>query len=255
MVRQQFGKLDPKWGLEPFPSLFLTLPGSWEEAYTLLQEGLVESLAGLKRFVGPRSVEMADGRVVDEIDAVVMCTGYEADWSALPFVETSKPTAYGYAGPPIYRMYLNLFPPKYADSCVLMCYSAFGKANGFSFSDVASMAISNLWQGKEKLPPREEMEAHIDKHQEWVAGRWNIDHTIDVSCVKAYEFQGWLHRVAGTGMENLGWGLKGWLFWLKDRKLSSLINDGVETAHAFRLFETGKRKTWPGARDDESRFG
>lgn len=29
----------------------------------------------------------------------------------------------------------------------------------------------------------------------------------------------------------------------------NLMNNGVETAHMYRYFETGKRKTWDGARD------
>lgn len=250
MVRKQFGKLDPKFGLEPWPNLFLTLPGSWDDVYTLMKEGRVDNLKGLNKFLGPRTVEMSDGRILDDIDAVIMCTGYQADWSPTPFVETSKPRSHGYDGPPIHRLFMNLFPPQYADSCIMLCYSAFGKSNGFSFSDVTSMAVSRIWRGLEKLPSREAMEAQIDRNQEWVAGRWSLDHTIDVSAVKTYEFQPWLHRVAGTGMENLGWGWKGWLFWLRDKKMSNLMNDGVETAHAYRFFETGKRKTWPGAREE-----
>jgi len=39
---------------------------------------------------------------------------------------------------------MNLFPPKYADSMVLLCYSALEKNHGFSFSDVTSMAASNI---------------------------------------------------------------------------------------------------------------
>jgi len=250
LVRRTIGKLDPAWKLEPFPSVNLVLPGSWEMVLDLLIEGRVESLSGIRRFVGPRSIEFADGRVVDDVDAVILCTGYRADWGPAPFVETSKPGAHGYAGPPIYRLYMNMFPPEYADSCVMLCYSAFGKSNGFSFADVTSLAVSNVWRGVEKLPSRADMERHIDRHQKWVASRWAEDHTIDTGCVKQWEFQGFLHRAAGTGMENLGWGWKGWLFWLKDRKMYKLMNNGVETAHAYRYFETGKRKIWEGARDE-----
>lgn len=76
-----------------------------------------------------------------------------------------------------------------------------------------------------------------------------MDDKIDVSMVKQWEYQSFLHEAAGTGMENLGWGLQGWKFFLKDPKMSYLMNNGVETAHAFRFFETGKRKAWPGARE------
>lgn len=247
--RRIFGKLDPAWGLEPFPNITLTLPGAWEDVVPLLRSGAVTSLPGIRRFTGPRSIELDDGRSLDGIDAVICATGYRADFSIAPFLDTSKPQAYGYQGEPIYRMYMNMFPPRYADSCALLCYSAFGKSNGFSFSDVTSLAVSNVWRGIEPLPTRAEMERHIDAHQKWVASRWAVEPRSDPSAVKQWEFQGFLHRAAGTGMENLGWGLKGWKFWLKDRKMYNLMNNGVETAHMYRYFETGKRKTWEGARE------
>ena len=145
---------------------------------------------------------------------------------------------------------MNIFPPKYADSAAMVCYSGFGKNNGFSFSDVISMAISSVWRGLETLPPREEQEAWIDNHQNWIAKRWHQEPGTALSAVKNYEFQPWLHKAAGTGMENLGWGLAGWKFWWSDMKMYNLMANGVETAHMFRYFETGKRKTWAGARDE-----
>lgn len=248
LVKSMFGPLDPAWKLEPFPNITLSLPGVWEHVIPLLRDGTVTSISGVKRFLGPKSVEFDDGTVLDDVDALVLCTGYSADWSIAPFVETSSPKTPGYAGPPIYRMYLNMFPPRYADSCALLNYSAYGKNNGFSFADVTSSAVSSVFRGIEALPAREEMERHIDNHQEWVAERWKLDPHCDTSMVKQWEFQGFLHRAAGTGMENLGWGWKGWKFWFQDRKMYSLMNHGVETAHGFRYFETGRRKTWDGAR-------
>jgi len=112
-----------------------------------------------------------------------------------------------YSGPPIARLFMNMFTPEYADSMAILAYSAYGKSNGFSFADVASMAISNIWRGisSDMIPPREEMERKIDDHHKWIAGRvYQYDHT-DVSAVKQAEFQGFLHDAAGTGMENLGW--------------------------------------------------
>jgi len=93
------------------------------------------------------------------------------------------------------------------------------------------------------------MEAHIDAHHDWVAALWRLDNKMDTSIVKTYEYQTFLHDAAGMGMKNLGWGLKGWKFWFKDPKMSYMMNNGVETAHAFRYFETGKRTAWHGARE------
>jgi dimethylaniline monooxygenase (N-oxide forming) len=248
-------KVDPAWGLGNPASVTLSISLVMEEIIDLLHEGKVTSMAGIKRFIGPRSVEFTDGTVLDDIDAVVCCTGYLADFDLAPFIEMSTPkmdmAGKPYGGPPIARLFMNLFPPAHADSMAVLAYSQFGKNNGFSFSDVTSMAVSNIWRGisSEMVPNRTKLEQAVDKHHAWVASRWQLDHNIDVSMVRQWEFQGFLHKAAGTGMENLGWGPKGWLFWLRDPKMSYLMNHGAETAHAFRFFETGKRRVWPGARE------
>lgn len=241
------GKFDPAWRLDPFPSTLLSLPGSSETIIPALKDGSLTSLHGLKRFLGPRSIEFDDGTILDNVDAVICGTGYSADFSVAPFIEMSRPANYG--GPEIARMWNNMFPPKYADSICMLCYSSYGKNNGFSFCDVSSMAVSNIWRGTHPLPPQDEMEREIDAHHAWVASRWRLDNQVDVSMVKQWEFQGRLHDAAGTGMDSLGWGWKGWKFWFRDPKMSYLMNNGVETAHAYRFFDTGKRKAWPGARD------
>ncbi|KAF4463612.1 flavin-containing monooxygenase [Fusarium albosuccineum] len=243
-------KVDPEWRLKPFPTVTLRLPGLIEDLLPHLQDGTLTSLHGIKSFPGGRSIEFDDGTVLDDIDSVIFTTGYHADFSVAPFVETSRPQHHLYEGPPMHRLYMNVFPPKYADSCAMLCYSAFGKSNGFSFSDVMSMAISNIWRGVSSLPSYEQMEQWVNSHQAWVAGNWAIEPRLDVSMVKQYEFQPWMHQQAGTGMENLGWGWAGWKFWWKDRKMYNLMNHGVETAHMYRYFETGKRKTWEGAREE-----
>jgi dimethylaniline monooxygenase (N-oxide forming) len=247
MIKQTWSDLDPAWGLVPPPSVGLSPRALSESVIPALRDGSLTSLKGIKCFTGPRSIEFADGTVLNDIDAVICATGYRADFNAAPFLEKSRPSNYG--GPDIVRLWMNLFPPKYADSIVMLCYSAFGKNNGFSFSDVTSMAVSNVWRGVHPTPTVEEMEKHIDSHQAWVASRWRLDNNVDVSMVKSWEYQSFLHKAAGTGMENLGWGWKGWKFWFHDPKMSYMMNHGVETAHAFRYFETGKRKAWPGARD------
>ncbi|RKL31586.1 hypothetical protein BFJ72_g10990 [Fusarium proliferatum] len=252
LLSSQFSdvKLDPEWRIQSFRNPTLRLPGLIQDIVPHLQDGSLKSLYGIKRFLGGRSIEFDDGTVVDDVDSVILTTGYCADFSVSPFIEKSMPKSPTCRGPAIQRLYMNVFPPKYADSCAVLCYSAFGKNNGFSFSDVMNMAISNIWRGVSKLPSYQEMEQWVDDHQKWVAANWAREPHLDVSMVKQYEFQPWMHQQAGTGMENLGWGLAGWKFWWKDRQMYNLMNHGVETAHMFRYFETGKRKTWEGARDE-----
>jgi dimethylaniline monooxygenase (N-oxide forming) len=247
MMKLLYGDLDPAWGLGTPPSLSLSPRALNENIIPSLRDGSLTSLPGIKRFVGPSSIEFADGTVLDDIDAVIYATGYLADFSMATFLETSRPSNYG--GPDMARLWMNLFPPRYADSMVMLCHSALGKNNGFSFSDVTSMAVSNVWRGVYPMWTVKEMDRHIDSHQDWVASRWRLDNNIDTSMVKTWEYQSFLHEAAGTGMENLGWGWKGWKFWFQDPKMSYMMNHGVETAHAFRYFETGKRKAWPGAKE------
>ncbi|KAL6914652.1 hypothetical protein FSST1_012412 [Fusarium sambucinum] len=243
-------KLDPAWRLKEFKDLTLSLPGLIEHVLPLLRDGSVTSLHGIKRFTGGKSIEFEDGTIIDDVDSVIFTTGYQGDFSLAPFVEQSIPKSPNYEGPAIHRLYMNVFPPKYADSCVMLCYSAYGKNNGFSFSDVMNMAISNIWRGVSDLPTYNQMEEWVDDHHGWLASNWAREPTVDLSMVKQYEFQPWMHRKAGTGMENLGWGWPGWKFWWEDRKMYNLMNHGVETAHMFRYFDTGKRSTWDGARDE-----
>jgi dimethylaniline monooxygenase (N-oxide forming) len=47
--------------------------------------------------------------------------------------------------------------------------------------------------------------------------------------------------------EMLGYGLKGWGFWLRDWKFCNLLMGGIESPLVDRQFE-GKRKKWEDAR-------
>jgi dimethylaniline monooxygenase (N-oxide forming) len=247
-MRKHWGRLDPAWRILPAPPISLSLPGASNSLIPLLQEGKIISMYGIRRFTGRRSIEFDDGTVLDDVEAVICATGYTANLEVAPFLERSQPPNYG--GPDLVRLWMNIFPPKYADSMALLCHSAYGKNNGFSFNDVQSMAISNIFRGIHPLPSVQIMHAWVDAHQEWLASRWRENPlSFTSSAVKTWEFQTFLHEVAGTGMDNLGYGWNGWKFFFKDPKMSYLMNNGVETAHAFRYFETGKRKTWDGARE------
>lgn len=245
-----WGRLDPAWRLLPSPSITLSLPGASDTLIPLLRAGLITSLHGLTRFLGPDTLEFSDGTVLPSIDAVICATGYAADLSVTPWLAHSSPP--NYSGPPLVRLWHNIFPPEHADSLALLCHSAYGKNNGFSFNDVQALAVSNIFRGTHALPARAAMHADIDAHHAWLATRWARDTTpgsFDRSMVRAWAFQAFLHEAAGTGMENLGWGWKGWWFWVREPRMSWVMNHGVETAHAFRFFETGKRKRWEGARE------
>ena len=79
------------------------------------------------------------------------------------------PAAHNYAGAPIRRLQMNIFPPQYPDPCAILMYIAYGKSNGFFLSDVISMTMSNFWRGLTPVlitfpPLHADMEAAINAH-------------------------------------------------------------------------------------------
>jgi dimethylaniline monooxygenase (N-oxide forming) len=147
---------------------------------------------------------------------------------------------------------MNIFPPAYSDSMAILCYCSYWKANSFSFNDVMSLAVSNVFRGAHRLPSIPDMRKEIDQHHDWLASVHHEDKaqdSFDPNMVQGWRFNRQIHDAAGTGMEALGWGRAGWKFWWRDPKMYKLMNSGLETAHAYRFFDTGKRKAWARARE------
>lgn len=250
-MKKVWGQLDPKWRILPAPSAAISLPGASDVIIPLLREGKVESIQGIRRFIAPKTIELSDGTFLEDIDAVICATGYSANISvASSFLTSRRPS--GYDGPSLANLYMNIFPPDYTDSMAILCYCSYCKTNGFSSNDVMSVAVSNVFRGAHRLPSKPDMIKEIHKHHDWLASVYREDKTqgsFDPNMVQGWRFNSQIHDAAGTGLEALGWGIKGWKFWWKDPKMYKMMHSGIETAHAYRFFETGKRKTWSGARD------
>ena len=240
-------EIDPAWGLKPSPSMSTVLPCINEGLIPNLAKGTITSVRGFRRFVGERSVELEDGTILQDIDAVVLGTGYTADTSVTPWLKTSVPKNYG--GGALPRLFLQVFPPENADSlAVLNHYAATDCA--WVVSELSSMAIAQLWSGRSSFPSRAEMDASVDKLQELEAKRWRQDHSIQPGAIPAAEFYRFMHTRAGTGVrEAMSWGPSGWSFRWKRPEVSKLMSWGVVTPFMMRLVETGKRKTWDGAEE------
>lgn len=240
-------EVDPTWGLKPPPSSATTLPCSNESLIPHLAAGLITSVKGMRRFTGARSVEIDDGTVLEDIDAVVLGTGYLNDLTITPWVRTSSPANYN--GPPLADLFLQIFPPEHADSVAFL--------NTFSVLDcpwvmgeLSSMAIAQLWTGRSTFPSRSRMEASIRKQQRRNATLWRKDHSAQGREVRPPEFYHFMHRAAGTGVTDaLSWGWSGWMFRRRDPEMCRMMGWGIITPHMMRLIETGKRKTWEGARE------
>ncbi len=247
----------PEWHFSPAPSLKYSVPIISDELVPVLEKGAVESVAGIDRVVGPREVQLTDGRRL-EVDTIIFCTGYVTKFTVIEpqFDPMQKPPAAwtassGSRGKPLPRLYRNIFPPQHSDSLAFMGCVAFSTA-AFQLYDLASMAVAQVWKGTSALPTPAEMERAVDEHQAWVCASANRG-PVFPGMVKPHEWMDWANDTAGTGVaEKLGWGWQGWKFWLTEPKLCSLLMSGVYSPHIYRLFD-GKRKKWPDAREEIER--
>ncbi len=238
-------EVDPAWGLKPSPSMSTALPCVNEGLVPCLARGTITSVKGFRRFLGPRSVELEDGTVLDDIDVVVLGTGYTADTTITPWLKTDMPAGYG--GLPLPRLFLQVFPPEYADSFAFL--NSFAATDcAWVVSELSAMAIAQLWRERSSFPSSKAIDTSVKKLQELQVSLWRKDNSVQPGIVPASEFYRFMHNSAGTGIrEALGWGASGWGFWWKEREMSRLAGWGVVTPFMMRLLETGKRKKWDGA--------
>jgi len=268
VARQRWGPSDAAWRLEPAPSL-VEGPRAIcvnDELIPLLREGKLTSVHEIQKVVGPRSIQVVDGSIIDNVDAIVACTGYCENYYSIPAVTVTHvlPHLKTHAA---YQpnLYMSIFPPKYADSLAILNH-IFVPENAATIGELASIALGQLWSGRASFPTLEEMEVDIKDDQRVFAMNAS-KHGVDVHYdkpVRCHKVMRFLEETAGTGLyESLGWGWKGWRFWWDDRRFYNMVAWGVYTPSIYRLFETGKRKAWPGARtaiihaneECERRFG
>jgi dimethylaniline monooxygenase (N-oxide forming) len=94
------------------------------------------------------------------------------------------------------------------------------------------------------------MNIAVDKHHVWLAEYANRIHNVSPGQCDAGEWVKAMDHLGGTGVnEYLGYGWKGWLFWLRERRLCNVLMGGIWSPHIHRVFSTGKRKSWDGARE------
>ena len=241
-------KLRPEWGFEPAQ----VTPIVSDCLVDYLECGLIESVKGVKRVVGETQVELDDGKVLD-VDVLIWCTGYKADFSMLEprFDPTRRASsawssASGSNGKPLARLYHNVFSLEKPDSLAFLG-NVHTTLSGFQLFDMATMAIAQVWKSGSTLPSRSAMEKAVDEHHGWLAEQANRRSNVSPGMVDG---GAWLHvfdDLAGTGVnEYLGYGWKGWWFWLCNVKLCNLLTGGVWSPHIHRFFG-GKRRRWEGA--------
>lgn len=250
-------KLKPEWNIHPAPSILTHQPIVSDNLIDCLANHSIINRPNIHHFTGPKSVEFTDGSTLEDIDAIICCTGFTRDFSLVPdmlpvlFPSTAKPDPWtshpNSDGRPLPHLYQNIFPLEHNDSVAYL--SNFTYPTGYMpIVDLASMAVAQVWKGTSSLPSRDRMAEQIDSHHTWLVrqlqkGTVASDFVQDESWAKA------MHDLAGTACnEMLGYGTAGWKWWFSDPGFAGLVMGGVESAFVMRLFE-GKRKKWEGAKD------
>lgn len=83
ITRDSFGEMKPEWNIHPPPSIKTHPAMITENFIDCLKDGSIISCPGLRAFSGENEVELLDGTHL-EVDAVIFCTGYEANFSIMP---------------------------------------------------------------------------------------------------------------------------------------------------------------------------
>ncbi|CAG9939896.1 unnamed protein product [Clonostachys rosea f. rosea IK726] len=248
-MRSSWGEIEPEFRFDWHPRYASNVTGvlMTDDLIPALRDGRVKSTWALRKIVGPKAVEMEDGTVLDDVDAIICCTGYSTpfgvfDETAIKFNEPDPKV------PPQPNLYYNVISPEYPDSLAFLNFAVlFGSAS--QCRELASMAIAQIWRGKSSLPPREEMDRQIRERQSWYVKRCYTEPLVQLEgLVEPDSWLRWVHSTAGTGLyENLGWTWQGLRFSLRHPRTYLLLAYGVNTPHMLRYFETGKRKAWDGA--------
>lgn len=248
--KDNWGANNPEWGLSQSPSMGdgQHVVVCTQDLVPNIQSGRILSVPGIKRITGGSSVEFDDGRSATDIDAIILCIGYADDMDLVS--EAIERTPVEGDMPALPNLYMNIFPPVYASSFAHISLThLFGPQ--IPGRVLAALALAQIWADRSPLPSPSVMEAWIVRHQSWVRKRiakvgpnGNGYQEVDNG-----EWSHFLHGAAGTGLyEHLGWGWKAWGLWWRDRELYRAVSGLPICTFTYRLFETGKRGVWDGAR-------
>lgn len=214
--------------------------------------------------------------LLEEVDAVIWCTGYKTEaWEILsdPALKNTLRKTVAWKESNISgdcelpRLYKNIFSLKHPHTLAFMGCVAFASP-AFQLYDLASMALAQAWSDHgsalSSLPDKKEMERSVNDQHEWIIKellfgsegvgneKKNVVRRVHSGWVNGSEWMKWANRIAGTGIEEyFGWeSPKAWWFWITNLSFYHMLTSGVYSPHIYRLFETGRRKAWLGAREE-----
>lgn len=230
-----------------------------------LRNGRVQAVTGIKEITGPRSIELTDGTIIDDLDAIIVCSGYHYDFSVVrgagdptdPAIAPDhqkriRAAPHSSEHDKFPRLYRGFISEQYPESLAFLGHVILMKPP-FVLYDLITMALSSVWSGSFPVPSAEERRKDIDDHYNFVVDTLHhgpVPHLgLRIAATGSYD---WLNRAAGTGVtERLGcFSIEAWKLWWNDRQFYNLLMDGVDTPPVYRLFDTGRgRKPWAGARE------
>ncbi|KIW95570.1 uncharacterized protein Z519_04155 [Cladophialophora bantiana CBS 173.52] len=253
MSKKSFPQQREEWGLTPAPSVATTPPLIADAIYPHLKNGFAEPVWGVQEIIGPNTVKLIDGRVLDDINTIIYTTGYESAVTCAPKEYNPYPVA---DEPPL--LFRNIFPlhPNLdvRNSLAFLGQGAF-PFPGFVQFELVVMAISQIWQGRSHLPPLSQMRQWHRSHLAWrqrLAKRYNSTAHYFAVFLSAPDHLRWLDRTAGTGIfahffSPFSW--RAWRFWWTDPAFYRLCKNGLFSPAIWRLFDMGHgRKPWAGAK-------
>ena len=249
------------WQLSPSPSVVVRTPLMADALWPLLKSGFAEPVSTIRRISGPKSIELVDGRTLDDIDTIIYCTGYHF---SLPdgFIPQDV-DAEGYnLYPPGRegrepRLYRNVFPMHENEEIRnSLAYLGHGYIPfpGFVQFEMTAAAVSQVWRGHSPLPSLPQMQAWFTQHlrrRKAIRDRYlplenSTFYPILLDITDSLE---WIDQAAGVGLyKNLGGGWvnwRAWKLWWEDKEFYHILLNGIFTPAIWRLFETGKRRALP----------
>lgn len=196
-------------------------------------------------------MQFTDGTTLDDIDAVVYCTGYDASVHFLKGDLNPYPVL-GAQG----NFYRNLFllhpDPDVRNSIAFIGHGGLPWP-GLSLFELQSVAVALIWNGKSQLPSFEEMKqwhAKLLEYRKKLYAKNPYESTHYPAMLPTADQLNWLDQTTGADLlGHFGWSWKAWKFWWEDWSFYNLCKSGVLSPALWRLFDTGKRKAWPEAKE------
>lgn len=222
----------------------------------------MESAPGISAITGPKSIRFVDGTEAKDIDVILLCTGLKPDLGSMmpsefdPYNPNLAPKSFGILPlrytehrrvARLYQGFISVQSPHqlaFLGACI-------AKRPNFQLYDLITMALAQVWKGNYHLPSQGEMERNADASLQDLASTLKHGDVKLTGIMGQIEYDQWLNEVAGTRLYahlDNWFSPDCWKLWWNDRKLYKKLVSGIISTHFLRLFESGGRKAWPGAR-------